>query len=82
MPGRGKGVQSGEKRLIVRIFQYFDGDESKSRGNKGGQIKSPLQKTIAITGNVSVGSETISLKNVLSLGTHTKISIIMVNSLL
>uniref|UniRef100_A0A1X7VFD6 Uncharacterized protein n=1 Tax=Amphimedon queenslandica TaxID=400682 RepID=A0A1X7VFD6_AMPQE len=43
-------IKSGEKRLVVQIFNYFVGEESKGKGKKGSQGNSPLQKTITITG--------------------------------
>ena len=44
MPGKGKRIKSGEKRLIVRIFNDFVGEDSKSKGGKGGQAKTPSSK--------------------------------------
>ena len=52
MPGRGKRIRSGEKKLVVRIFNYFVGEDSKIKGKKGGKANNPLQKTITITGKL------------------------------
>ena len=49
---KGKRIKSGEKRLVVRIFNYFVGENTKSKGKKGGQAKTPLQKTITVTGKL------------------------------
>ena len=63
MPGKGKRIKSGEKRLVVRIFNYFVGENSKSKGKKGGLVKTPLQKTITITGKLITMNEKNNYQN-------------------